>query len=58
MKNYSKSSAHKGKTAYRTPSRWLATKGAESFKKQIYAKQTFTKLWSTKRSALRGGKGK
>ena len=32
MRNYSKSQAHKGKTAYRTPSRWLAGR-PEAFKR-------------------------
>lgn len=36
MKNYA-SRAHKGKTAYRTPSRWLAGR-PEVFKKQIDTK--------------------
>lgn len=33
MKNYSKAGAHKGKAAYRTPSRWLAGR-PEGFKKR------------------------
>ncbi|HLD61283.1 MAG TPA: hypothetical protein VJA27_04110 [Patescibacteria group bacterium] len=37
MKNYSSNRAQKGKTAYRTPSRWLAGK-PEIFKRQADSK--------------------
>ncbi len=33
MKGYSKASAHRGRVAYRTPSRWLAGK-PEAFKQR------------------------
>ncbi len=47
MKGYSKASAHHGKTAYRTPSRWLAGK-PEAFKRmpKTKIKNLESRIWN------------
>jgi hypothetical protein len=45
MKQYSNNRAHKGRVAYRTPSRWLAGR-PEHFKKIPTTKLVAQKPWS------------